>query len=137
MPKQTHAGWVTTSKPVIFGWRISVDVRRTCRSPRGIARALTRVALAPVEKKVIRMLARGASPRIIAERLALSESNLRACLDSVFAKLAISGQLGLLAGSESRDHRSSFSFIRKAHRLTAPRKNPDREPDRENDTRVA
>jgi hypothetical protein len=43
----------------------------------------------------------------------------------------------LLAGQESRDHRSSFSFIRKAHRLTAPRKNPDREPDRENDMQVA
>jgi hypothetical protein len=35
----------------------------------------------------------------------------------------------LLAGPECRDHRSSFSFIRKAHRLTAPRKNPDREND--------
>jgi hypothetical protein len=75
------------------------------------------------------MLAHGIGPRIIADRLALGESSLRACLDSVFAKLAISGQLGLLAGRESRDHRSSFSFIRKAHRLTAPQKNPDREND--------
>jgi len=108
---------------------VDVSVRKTCRSPLGIRGALTRVALAPIEKKVIRMLAHGASPRIIAERLALSESSLRACLDSVFAKLAISGQLGLLAGPESKDHRSSFSFIRKVHRLTAPRKNPDREND--------
>jgi DNA-binding NarL/FixJ family response regulator len=116
---------------------VDVPVRKTCRSPLGIRGALTRVDLAPIEKKVIRMLAHGASPRIIAERLALSESSLRACLDSVFAKLAISGQLGLLAGPESRDHRNSFSFIRKAHRLAAPRKNPDREPDRENDMQVA
>jgi DNA-binding CsgD family transcriptional regulator len=116
---------------------VDVPVRKTCRSPLGIRGALTRVDLAPIEKKVVRMLAHGASPRIIAERLALSESSLRACLDSVFAKLAISGQLGLLAGPESRDHRSSFSFIRKAHRLAVPRKNPDREPDRENDMQVA
>ena len=108
---------------------MDVPVTKTCRSPLGIRGGLTRVALAPIEKKVIRMLVHGASPRIIAERLALSESNLRACLDSVFAKLAISGQLGLLADPESRDHRRSFSFIRKAHRLTAPRKNPDREND--------
>ena len=61
------------------------------------------------------MLAHGVSPRIIAERLALGEDNLRTCLDSIFAKLAISGQLGLLA-AESRDRRSNFSQMRKTHR---------------------
>ena len=70
------------------------------------------------------MLAHGVSPRIIAERLALGEDNLRSCLDSIFAKLAISGKLGLLAGPESRGRRSNFSQMRKAHR--ALRDNLDR-----------
>jgi DNA-binding CsgD family transcriptional regulator len=88
---------------------------------------LTRAALAPIEKKMVRMLAHGISPRIIANRLALSESSLRACLDSVFAKLAISGQLGLLTSAEDRNRRSSFSLVRLAHRLA--KKNSDREND--------
>jgi DNA-binding NarL/FixJ family response regulator len=78
---------------------------------------------------MIRMLAHGISPRIVANRLGLGESSLRACLDSIFAKLAISGQLGLLASPEGRDHRSSFSFVRKAHRLIASGNNSDREND--------
>lgn len=108
---------------------MDVPVRKACRSPLGIRGSLTRVALAPLERKMIRMLAQGMSPRIIAERLALSESSLRACLDSVFAKLAISGQLGLLTTPEDRNHRSSFSFVRKAHRLAVSRNNSDREND--------
>ena len=83
-------------------------------------------ALAPLERKMIRMLALGVSPRIIAERLALGEDNLRACLDSVFAKLAISGQLGLLAGPASRDGRSNFSQLRTVHRLSRLRNDVDR-----------
>ena len=116
-------------QPDHFRRRTSVDVpsRKHCRSPLGSHEALTRLALAPVERKMVRMLAHGFSPRIIAERLALGESSLRACLDSVFAKLAMSGQLGLLAGAEARDRRGSFSFVRKAHRLTASRNNPDPE----------
>ena len=101
--------------------------RNSCRSPLGSHTALARVELAPLERKMIRMLAHGASPRIIAERLALGESHLRACLDSVFGKLAMSGQLGLLAAPEIRDHRSSFSYLRKLHRASAPRNTPARE----------
>lgn len=82
-------------------------------------------ALAPLERKMIRMLARGVSPRIIVERLALGEDNLRACLDSVFAKLAISGQLGLLAEPAGRDGRN-FSQVRTAHRLSRLRNDVDR-----------
>ena len=96
-----------------------------CRSFLCSHRALSRVVLTANERKMIRMLAQGVSPRIIAERLVLSEDNLRACLDSVFAKLAVSGQLGLLAGLECRDRCSNFSQMRNAHRLSALR-NPDR-----------
>jgi len=58
---------------------------------------------------MVRMLAHGISSRVMAERLALDEDNLRASLDSIFAKLAISGQLGLLTGLASRDGRSNFA----------------------------
>jgi hypothetical protein len=39
----------------------------------------------------------------------------------------MAGQLGVLASPEVRDHRSSFSFVRKAHRHTASGNNSDRE----------
>lgn len=98
--------------------------KKICRSSLCRQRALIPVALAPLERKMVWMLAHGVSPRIIAERLALGEDNLRACLDSIFAKLAMSGQLGLLAGPESRDRHTNFSQLRKAHR--ALRNNLDR-----------
>ena len=99
---------------------------RSCRSSLYRHGAMIPSALAPLERKMIRMLARGVSPRIIAERLALGDDNLRACLDSVFAKLAISGQLGLLAGPASTDGRNNFSQVRKAHRLSRLRNDLDR-----------
>ena len=60
-----------------------------------IAGASTRIVLARKEREMIRMIADCASPRSIAQRLELEEIQLRAGLDSVFAKLAVLGRLEL------------------------------------------
>jgi DNA-binding CsgD family transcriptional regulator len=59
--------------------------------------APTRIVLARKEREMIRMVADCASPQFIAQQLDLGEIQLRACLDSVFAKLAMSGRLELLS----------------------------------------
>ena len=67
---------------------------RTPLSPTGEP---TRIVLAHKEREMIRMIADGASLRFIAQRLELGEIQLRAGLDSVFAKLAMLGRLELLS----------------------------------------
>jgi DNA-binding CsgD family transcriptional regulator len=57
----------------------------------------TRIFLARKEREMIRMIADGASLRFIAQQLELGEIQLRAGLDSVFAKLAMLGRLELLS----------------------------------------
>ena len=59
--------------------------------------APTRIVLARKEREMIRMVADCASPQSIAQQLELGETQLRADLDSVFAKLAMSGRLALLS----------------------------------------
>ena len=59
--------------------------------------APTRIVLARKEREMIRMVADCASPQFIAQQLDLGEIQLRAGLDSVFAKLAMSGRLELLS----------------------------------------
>jgi DNA-binding NarL/FixJ family response regulator len=61
------------------------------------AGAPTRIVLTSKEREMIRMVADCASPHFITRHLELGEIQLRAALDSVFAKLAMSGRLGLLS----------------------------------------
>jgi DNA-binding CsgD family transcriptional regulator len=61
------------------------------------ADAMPRSVFTRKEREMIRLIADGVSPRVIAPRLALDQVQLRACLDSVFAKLAMSGRLVLLS----------------------------------------
>jgi len=67
------------------------------RSRLSNAGAPTRIVLARKEREMIRMIADCASPQSIAQRLGLGEIQLRAGLDSVFAKLAMLGRLELLS----------------------------------------
>jgi DNA-binding CsgD family transcriptional regulator len=59
--------------------------------------ATPRSVLTRKEREMIRLIADGVSTRVIAPRLELGEIQLRTCLDSVFAKLAMSGRLVLLS----------------------------------------
>ena len=61
------------------------------------AGAPTRIVLTRKEREMIRMVADSASPQSIAQQLELGENQLTAGLDSVFAKLAMSGRLELLS----------------------------------------
>jgi DNA-binding CsgD family transcriptional regulator len=94
-----------------FGRRIAVGVFRgkSCRSRLSDSGALPRIVLARKERDMIRMVANGVSPEVIVQRLHLRESKLRASLDSVFAKLAISGRLDLLSRQEAKNHRRTFA----------------------------
>ena len=67
------------------------------RSRLSIAGAPTRIVLARKERAMIRMVADCASPRVMAQQLELGEDQLKAGLDSVFAKLAMLGRLELLS----------------------------------------
>jgi DNA-binding CsgD family transcriptional regulator len=62
-----------------------------------IAGVTPRSVLTRKERAMIQLIAEGVSPRVMAPRLELEEIQLRACLDSVFAKLAMSGRLVLLS----------------------------------------
>ena len=62
-----------------------------------IAGVTPRSVLTRKEREMIRLIADGVSTRVIAPRLELGEIQLRTCLDSVFAKLAMSGRLVLLS----------------------------------------
>jgi DNA-binding CsgD family transcriptional regulator len=123
-----------------FGRRIAVGVFRgkSCRSRLSGSGAQPRIVLAPKEREVIRMVANGVSPRVIAQRLGLGESKLRASLDSVFAKLAMSGRLDLLSRRKAKDHHRTFAWIGKARphrRFSLP---PEvRHPRREHDKQIA
>jgi DNA-binding CsgD family transcriptional regulator len=61
------------------------------------ADAMPRSVFTRKEREMIRLIADGVSPRVIAPRLELDQVQLRACLDSVFAELAMSGRLVLLS----------------------------------------
>jgi DNA-binding CsgD family transcriptional regulator len=67
------------------------------RTPLSPAGESTRIVLACKEREMIRMIADGASLRLIAQQLELGEIQLRAGLDSVFANLAMLGRLELLS----------------------------------------
>ena len=64
------------------------------------ARAPATVFLDSKEREMIRMMADGVSLRGIARRLELREIEVRACLASIFEKLAISGRLESLSPKE-------------------------------------
>jgi DNA-binding CsgD family transcriptional regulator len=78
---------------------MSVDVLddKGYRQHPSIAGTTPRGVLTRKERAMIQLIAEGVSPRVIAPRLELGEIQLRACLDSVFAKLAMSGRLVLLS----------------------------------------
>ncbi len=136
--KLSPAGLGFSIEPFGRGITVGVFQDKSCRSRLSGSGALPRIALAPKERDMIRMVAKGVSPRLIAQRLDLGESKLRASLDSVFAKLAMSGRLDLLSRREAKDHRRTFTWISEAwplHRFASP---PEvRRPRRERDEPIA
>jgi len=98
-PKQSVSIGVIQSKPTFLrgSTRVEVFERRKYRSRLSTAGAPARVFLASKEQEMIRMVADGVSPRVIARQLELREIEVRACLASIFEKLAISGRLELLS----------------------------------------
>jgi DNA-binding CsgD family transcriptional regulator len=98
-PKQKVSGGVSAFSRTVLLRSISVEriEGKGYRSRHSIAGAASRIVLARKERAMIRMVADCASPQFIAQRLELEEMQLRAALDSVFAKLAMSGRLGLLS----------------------------------------
>ena len=77
--------------------RLEVSAGSKYRSQLSIASEPAQVLLASNDKKLIRMVADGVSPRVIAQRLGIRETEVRASLDSIFEKLATSGRLKLLS----------------------------------------
>jgi DNA-binding CsgD family transcriptional regulator len=98
-PKQKVSGGVSAFSRTVLLRSMSVErlEGKGYRSRLSIAGAPSRIVLARKERAMIRMVADCASPQFIAQRLELEEMQLRAALDSVFAKLAMSGRLDLLS----------------------------------------
>ena len=99
VPKQTVFGGVSVFRRTLLLRSMSVKglEGKGYRTPLFPAGGPTRIVLARKEREMIRMIADGASLRFIAQRLELEEIQLRAGLDSVFAKLAMLGRLELLS----------------------------------------
>jgi DNA-binding CsgD family transcriptional regulator len=97
--KQTVFGGVSVFSRTLLLRSMSMEglEGKGYRTPLSPAGESTRIVLACKEREMIRMIADGASLRLIAQQLELGEIQLRADLDSVFAKLAMLGRLELLS----------------------------------------
>jgi DNA-binding CsgD family transcriptional regulator len=136
--KRSPSGLGFSIEPFGRGVTVEVFEGKSCRSRLSGSGSLPRIVLAPKERDMIRMVANGVSPEAIVQRLHLRESNLRASLDSVFAKLAISGRLDLLSRQEAKDHHRTFAWIGKARPLRRFSLPPEvRHPRREDDKQIA
>ena len=85
---------------LVRGTSVKTFEGKNCGSRPSAAGAPPRIVLTGKEREMIRMVADCASPHFITRHLELGEIQLRAALDSVFAKLAMSGRLELLSREE-------------------------------------